>query len=181
VIILFITALVFFLLVVFDQGVKFLASYIDPNNPIVLGNFVKFTYKENPGAAFGLASEYGWVLVVVSAIATIILGGLAIKNDWKHGKFNAIGVTMAFAGCVGNLIDRIIMLTPERGGVIDMISFGPWNWFVSLFGQGENTFNVADVLLIFGLIMVIIDYLFFYDKRARKYGYHSKRSKSRKS
>lgn len=174
----YITALIFVLLVLIDQVVKYLATYIDPNHPIQIGNFVKFTYLENPGAAFGLGADFGWILVVISSIATIILGYLAMKNDWKHGKFGAFAMTMAFAGCFGNLIDRVIMLTPLRNGVVDMISFGPWNWLLSLFGQGENTFNVADVFLIFGLLMVIIDYLFFYDKRARKYGYHSKRNKS---
>jgi signal peptidase II len=174
-----ITAILFLILVVADQVSKYFAlTMLDPENPIEIGSFVKFQLLPNKGAAFGLLENHPWVLVVISGVATILLGYLAMRNDWKHGKFNAIGTTMAFAGCVGNLIDRALTLVGARGGVIDMIYFGPWNWFLGLFGGGENTFNVADVLLVFGLIILIIDYLFLYDKRARKYGYYSKRKKS---
>jgi len=174
-----ITAILFLILVIGDQVSKYFAMMIDENNPIVWGNVVTFTIKYNKGAAFGLGDNATWVLVVISGVATILLGYLAMRNDWKHGKFNAIGTTMAFAGCVGNLIDRVLTLIGLRVGVVDMISFAPWNWFIGLFRSGEtNTFNVADVLLVFGLIMLIIDYLFLYDKRARKYGYYSKRKKS---
>lgn len=169
-----ITALVFVVLLFADQITKFFAVEMGEKT-ITWGSFLKIHLEYNKGAAFGLGSGFIWVLVVISAVATIVLGYVAIKNDWKHGKFGAIGVSMAFAGALGNLIDRFLTLIGLREGVVDMITLGPWNWICSLFGAGENTFNLADVFLVIGLIILVIDMLFFYDKRARKYGYHSKR------
>ena len=169
-----ITALILLVLLLADQFTKYLAVEMGTNT-IEWGSFLKLHLEYNKGAAFGLGEDYGWVLVVISAVASILLGYIAMKNDWKHGKLGAIGVTMALAGALGNLIDRSLMLMGIREGVVDMITFGPWQWIVNLFGAGENTFNLADVLLIFGLIFLVIDILFLYDKRARKYGYHSKR------
>ena len=169
-----ITAILLAVLLLADQVSKYFAVEMG-SNTIEWGNFLQIHLKYNKGAAFSLFDNFPWGLVIISAVASIILGYVAMKNDWKHGKFGAIGVTMAFAGAVGNLIDRLLMVIGLREGVVDMITFGPWQWFVNLFGAGENTFNIADVLLIFGLIILVIDLLFLYDKRARKYGYHSKR------
>lgn len=173
-----ITAILMLLLLLLDQGTKHLTIFLANRNmlPFELGSFLKIHLAYNDGAAFGLGSEFGWLLVLISFIATIMLGYLCMRNDWAHGKFGALGTTMAFAGCVGNLIDRVLMVANQRAGVVDMITFGPWDWFLRLFAKDStNTFNVADLLLVFGLIMLIIDYLFLYDKRARKYGYYSKR------
>ena len=168
-----ITGILAFILLLIDQLTKYFTLVYKPVN--YNAGIATINYVENPGAAFGLGAEYTWVLVLISGVATILLGYWMLKNDWKHGKFGALGATLAFSGCVGNLIDRVLMLFGERGGVIDMVVFKPWNWFLSLFHAGENTFNAADVFLVFGLIMVAIDILFLYDKRARKYGYYSKK------
>lgn len=169
-----ITAILLAVLLVADQVSKYFAVEMG-SNTIEWGNFLQIHLKYNKGAAFSLFDNFPWGLVIISAVASIILGYIAMKNDWKHGKFGAIGVSMAFAGALGNLIDRFLTLIGLREGVVDMITLGPWNWICSLFGAGENTFNLADVFLVIGLIILVIDMLFFYDKRARKYGYHSKR------
>lgn len=169
-----ITALVFIVLVTLDQLSKYLVIG-HSGTMTVIPNVLEIKYVTNSGAAFGLGSEYTWILALVSAIAVVILFIVAYKNDWKHGWFGALGVTMANAGAFGNLIDRFLTTIGVREGVIDMIS---WKWFdafLGLFGGGSNVFNVADVFLIVGLIMLAIDYLFFYERRVRKYGFKDTR------
>lgn len=169
-----ITALIFVILVLFDQLTKHFAS-LQTSEVVVIPNVLSSKYSLNSGAAFGMGSNMTWLWVVVSLVATILLAYVAYKNDWKHGKFGAIGVTMAFAGAFGNLIDRFLTLINVRGGVIDMISFKWFDWFLGLFGGSSNVFNVADVLLIIGLIFFAIDAIFLYERRVRKYGIKNRR------
>ena len=89
-----------------------------------------------------------------------------MKNDWKNKKIKSIGLTLAFAGCFGNLIDRFICITPlkeYREGVVDMISFGPLNSISQLISKTDfPIFNLADAFLVVGLILYAI-YLLFLD------------------
>lgn len=174
-----ITALVLFFVIMLDQVSKYLVEMSGPDGHIIfkLEKFLTIEVSHNTGAAFGMGSGYTWIFVIISFVATIFLGYLATRIDWKHGKFSAIMLTLAFGGCIGNLIDRtIVCIWPNiREGVVDMISFYPFDWFMHLFGVGGSIFNLADAFLIVGLIGFCIDYLFFYEKRARKYGYKNYR------
>ena len=97
-----ITAILLAVLLITDQVSKYFAVEMG-SNTIEWGNFLQIHLKYNKGAAFSLFDNFPWGLVIISAVASIILGYIAMKNDWKHGKFGAIGVTMAFAGAVGNV------------------------------------------------------------------------------
>ena len=170
-----ITALIFAILVILDQLSKHFTMQMGSETVTIIPNVLEVHKSYNPGAAFGLGGEYTWIWAIVSAIATLVLFVVCYKNDWKHGKFGAIGVTMATAGAFGNFIDRLLTTTGLREGVVDMIS---WKWFdafLGLFGGSSNVFNVADAFLIVGLIMLAIDYLFFYERRVRKYGFKDRR------
>lgn len=172
-----ITALIFAILVVLDQLSKYFMAQDMTKTATLIPNVLYVEGSYNKGAAFGLGSngELIWLWVIISFVASILLFFVAYKNDWRHGKFGAIGVTMALAGAVGNLIDRFFAMIGIREGVVDMISFKWFDAFLGLFGGGRNIFNVADVLLVVGLIMLAIDYLFFYERRVRKYGLQDRR------
>ena len=64
-----------------------------------------------------------------------------------------MGVALIIAGAFGNLIDRIFL-----GEVIDFLDFmiGDFHWYV---------FNFADSYVTIGMIMVLIDNIFFEKKR----------------
>lgn len=174
-----ITAFLFFVVIFVDQLTKYLIETAGPDGTVIfsIDKFLTIEVAHNTGAAFGMGAGYTWIFLVISLIATIFLGYLAFKIDWKHGKFSGFMLCLAFGGCVGNLIDRTIVtfLPTLRAGVVDMISFYPFDWFMGLFGVSGSIFNLADAFLIIGLIGYAIDIIFFYDKRARKYGYKNHR------
>jgi signal peptidase II len=102
----------------------------------------------------------------------LFLGWYSYKNNWKTQKTLSLGVTLAFAGCVGNLIDRLISIIPPlaegREGVVDMISLEPLNALSRLIsGSDFPVFNLADSFLVVGVILIAIDMLFFEEKRKK--------------
>lgn len=168
-----ITLIVFFILFFLDQLTKYLSVETLTDTPkVLINNFLSVRLEYNPGAAWSMGSDSTWVLVLISTIASIFLFWVCSKNDWKRAKFQAISITMAAAGCVANLFDRIITMIPScnRDGVVDMIVFKPFDWICELFNLGTTVFNVADAFLVVGLILYAIDYLFFAERRKDKYG-----------
>ena len=166
------------LIVVFllsDQVTKYLAeTLINEFQTIEAIPYVlDLTLVYNKGAAWGFLSNNTWVLVIISFIGMIALGWFAYQNDWKTKKIYSLGITMAFAGCVGNLIDRFMSIVPAlakiRPGVVDMISLEPLNALSRLFsGSDFPVFNVADSFLVVGVILISIDIIFFEEKRNKK-------------
>ncbi len=167
-----ITCLLFAVLVIGDQLLKWITQKEAFYNFVVIKigsyDFLTFDYHLNTGMAWSLLSDATWVLVIISLVASIVLGYFCLKNDWKNKKLRATAMTLAFAGCVGNLIDRFICITPlkeYRGGVVDMISFGPLNSLSQLFTKSDfPIFNLADAFLVVGLILLAIYLLFFEGK-----------------
>lgn len=167
-----VTCLLFAILVILDQLTKWITQKEAFSNFVAIKfgdyKFLTLDYKLNTGMAWSLLSDSTWILVIISLVASILLGYLAIRNDWKHHKLRAIGVTLSFAGCFGNLIDRFICITPlkeYRAGVVDMISFGPLDSISeALFKSSFPIFNLADAFLVIGLILYAIYLLFFEGK-----------------
>ena len=50
-----------------------------------------------------------------------------------------------------------------------MITWTWWDWLCERFGGSANVFNLADFFLIFGVILFIVDYIFFRDRKLKKY------------
>ena len=167
-----ITCLLFAILVILDQLLKWITQKQAFSDFVLIKfgdyKFITLDYKLNTGMAWSLLSDSTWLLVIISIVASILLGFLCIRNNWKNNKLRSLGITMAFAGCVGNLIDRVICITPlkeYRAGVVDMISFGPLNSISNLlFKSNFPIFNLADAFLVIGLILYIIYLLFFEGK-----------------
>lgn len=182
-----ITCLLLFILYMADQLTKYLVqkmiacpdcSVIEkyasgtPKSVEAIPNFLTITHEHNKGMAWSMLDNSTWILVIISAVASIFLIYFCLKNDWKKAKIQSLGLTMALAGCLGNLYDRAITISPlwqGRDGVVDMISFGPLNWISNLFGNGDfPTFNLADVFLVVGLILFAVDLIFFAEKREKR-------------
>lgn len=158
-----------------DQVTKFLAETLIKEFRTIeaIPHVLDLTLVYNKGAAWGFLSNNTWILVIISILGSILLGWYAYKNDWKKKKILSLGVTMAFAGCVGNLIDRFMSVIPSlakiRPGVVDMISFEPLNALSRLFtGYDFPVFNVADAFLVVGVILISIDIIFFEEKRNKE-------------
>jgi len=109
----------------------------------VLGDFLHWTYVENPGIAFGIRLGDGTVFTVLSLLAS--LGILVyLITHWHDPKGVRIGLGLILSGAFGNLIDRICY-----GKVVDFIemSVGKYSWPV---------YNVADAAVVIGMGILLI-------------------------
>lgn len=171
----YITATIILILIFIDQLSKYLSQLflVLDVEKVVINNFFSLTLEYNTGAAWSMGNDATWVLVIISLLGCVILGFLTFKNNWKVAKFKSAALCMAFAGCAGNLFDRIITITPlseARPGVVDMITFKPFDWLCQALHLGVTVFNVADIYLVVGLILFAIDLIFIDDRRKKKYG-----------
>ena len=128
---------------VIDLDKKFLGS------EIFSSNFLNIYLVWNEGIAFGLLSFnktifYNALTFLILIIILIIFFMLSKSNGIK--KFSLM---MILGGAIGNVYDRIFY-----GAVPDFIDFHIENfhWFI---------FNVADIFITFGVIMLIYHEVFF--------------------
>lgn len=125
-----------------------------------LPGFINFVFVKNTGAAWGMLAGRPIFLIVVSIIVLslyIWFYILQVKRQ-KEKTSIVLGLSVGFiaGGCIGNLVDRIFL-----GYVRDFINFQFFNFPV---------FNVADVSLTIGIILLLIYFVFIYlnEEKARK-------------
>jgi signal peptidase II len=111
-------------------------SSLQDREPIrVLGDFLKFTYATNPGAAFNFATNATVVLSSLKlCVAAFIIYYMSksVETRW------AIGLALLFGGVVGNLFDRATREPGNwQGEVIDWIQVPNW-----------PVFNIADSAIV---------------------------------
>ncbi len=118
----------------------------------IINNIFHLTYVENRGAAFGMLQNNQMIFVVTASIASIFgLYDLCTKKIHIVGK---IGIMLLISGAIGNLIDRL-----RLGFVVDFLDFRIiWQY----------VFNIADVFVVVGTILVCIYILFFESKEKVK-------------
>lgn len=109
----------------------------------VLGEFLKFSFVRNPGAAFSFGTGITWVFTVISTavtIAVLLISRTVTNRPW------AIALGGLLGGAVGNLIDRIFR-SPEvlQGHVVDFISL-----------PNYPMFNVSDSAVVLSAISMVI-------------------------
>ena len=128
----------------FDQ----LTKYIIKNNYISLINkdliLFSIDYVKNFGAAFNLLSGSRIFLSTVSLLITIILLFI-ILNKKNTCIIELLAFSFILGGTIGNGFDRI-----TKGYVIDFINLNFINFAV---------FNIADLSINIGLILIIYSYI----------------------
>jgi signal peptidase II len=151
------------IIVVLDQITKLLIkSSMTLNQSIpVLGDFLRFTYIENTGMAFGIQFGEKTFFTLFAIIASILILFYLFKMKGEH--FLArLSVAMILGGAIGNLVDRVI-----RGGVVDFIDGEffdihiPSFKFLSLTFPGYDmerwpVYNIADMAVTAGMIVLLI-------------------------
>ncbi|MDE5714859.1 MAG: signal peptidase II [Anaeroplasmataceae bacterium] len=161
--------LAFFL--VGDQLTKWLAeSFIQEQHvKTLIPHVLDTTLTYNTGAAWSMLDDATWLLALVSLIASGVMIYFISKNNWKKKKCYSIALTLMLAGTFGNFIDRVLALFHVRDGVVDMIIFVPLDrLWEKITNSGFPIFNVADMCLVFGIVFLMVDVLFFQEKRAVK-------------
>lgn len=138
-------SIMIFLIVVFDQLTKYLATANLKSGKIIsfIPNFVQFRYTENTGMAFSMFSGARWIFVAVTAVvcicALLYLFTNKCNNLWVYWSLGVI-----VSGGIGNLIDRILY-----GYVVD---------FIEPIFMDFAVFNIADCAVTLGAV-VLIGYL----------------------
>ena len=140
-------------LVLLDQYTKYIAlTQLKPiYNVTFIEGFMDFTFVENRGAAFGMLNGARWFFVIVTVLITVgIIYYVAKKipkdagREYKALKFSLM---LILAGAWGNVYDRIF-----RGYVVDFFEFTFFKYPV---------FNVADIYVVCGAILMSVVVLFF--------------------
>lgn len=114
----------------------------------VIGDFLRFTYAENKGAAFSILQGQRVFFVIATITMLFVLAYIYFKNK-NITKMSRLSIAMIASGAIGNFIDRI-----RFGYVVDFIDVR--------FGSFYNfpIFNIADSFVVCGTILMIILILF---------------------
>lgn len=131
----------------------------------VLGDFFKITYVENSGAAFGIQLGNTKLFFALSIIAALLVVYYLIRIRHKNW-LPQLALAFIAGGAVGNLIDRFAF-----GKVVDFLDvefidiyIPSFNFIGITFSEYSMTrwptFNIADVAITCGMIIIIF-YLVF--------------------
>jgi signal peptidase II len=158
--------LISIIVIVIDQLSKYFVRLQIPlyHSIEILGDYFRLTHVSNEGAAFSLSlGDYSrWIFITLTFILIVVFIYLIIKQP----KFQKFYYSLILGGAVGNLIDRVIF-----GKVTDFLdSLYPripseWNWFYSF--DRWPIFNVADSMIVIGMILFAIDAIIL-DKKRKK-------------
>ena len=137
-----------------DQIVKYIVSY-NNLNVWIIRRFLGFIYTKNTGIAFSLFSGNRLFIITFSIILIAILIGI-IKHDYLDKKIDNKLLNIAYGillgGILGNLIDRIV-----RGYVVDFVSLKIFKYYFPIF-------NLADICITIGIVIILIDIVKLKDK-----------------
>lgn len=130
------------------------ASGMELNSSItVIPGVFDLTYIINRGAAWGILADKQTLLSVFTFLVLAALVFYVIKKHRSIGKLEIISIAMIVGGGIGNLIGRVF-----DGYVVDFIDLR----FVSFF----NIFNIADIGITVGCLLLVISVLFTGNKKA---------------
>jgi len=144
------------LIVLLDQLTKQLAvGYLRDNHGSIalVGDWLKLTYTENSGIAFGVTLGSQYVLV---AMTVLILFALLLFVYFSKNRAPVFLTTfgLILGGGIGNLIDRATV-----GRVVDFIHFDLYQGY--LFGTWTSlwpVFNLADSAITVGACILVFRY-----------------------
>ncbi len=113
----------------------------------IIDNFFYFTYAHNTGVAWGMLAGHLWLFIIVALVSAVlmIVFFMRTRSDEVLTRF---GLVLTFAGMAGNLIDRMVF-----GYVRDFID-------VVIFNYNFPIFNVADMAVVIGVALIIIEIVF---------------------
>ena len=143
----YINIIIVFFVFIADRISKIYVIYLDKEaafQELFTSKFLNINLIWNEGIAFGLFSfsqnylyDFFTLIIIIMIIIILIM---IIKNDGLKKYF----LSMVFGGALGNLYDRIFFKA-----VPDFIDFHIENfhWFI---------FNIADIFITLGVIMLIL-------------------------
>lgn len=151
-----------------DLVSKYLIELYLPNigdSASFLPGFINFVVVHNNGAAWNSFAGMQVLLIILTSLVLalfIVFFALRYKrNGEKTSKLLAVAFGFVVGSSLGNLFDRIAF-----GYVRDFLNFE----FMSF-----PVFNLADTFVCIGMILLVIYFIFFFDKEGK-----SKKEKNKK-
>ena len=119
----------------------------------IISGVISIFSTHNTGAAWSILSQHIWLLIVISIIFILVM---LVANYLFKGKtiLYTIAMGLILGGAICNLFDRIIY-----GYVRDFISLDFMNFPI---------FNVADIAITVGVILLCCFFLFQNNKTSKK-------------
>ncbi len=129
---------------VVDQISKWsVSAYMDIGQKVpLIPGVIQLTSIRNRGAAFGILQNQRLLFLLVTII--VLIGIIFyLRKIYRGQKFLAYALALIFGGALGNFVDRAL-----HGEVVDMLELTFIHYPV---------FNMADVFITSGVVMVLID------------------------
>jgi len=134
----------------------------------VLGEWLKLTFTENPGMAFGIEFGPPAMITIFSLIATVLIIAYLYKVGGMYKPYR-YSLSFVLGGAFGNIIDRVFygkILYDDPlflGKVVDFIHVNVWRGIVPegvpfLGGKYLALFpiwNVADMAIVLGVVGIL--------------------------
>ncbi|MEL6669473.1 MAG: signal peptidase II [Bacteroidota bacterium] len=112
-----------------------------------LGGLFNLTYVENRGAFLSLGNDLapGLRMVLLNVLPALLLIGMLayILRNRSLDRLQVIGLSSIVGGGLSNIVDRI-----AQGYVVDFMH-------MKGFGLQTGIFNVADLAIVFGMILIL--------------------------
>lgn len=130
----------------------------------IIDNLFRLTYIENPGMAFGMEIGSKPIRSVFTIFASILIIYFIYKNR-KESFYLRFSLALILGGAIGNLLDRIfhgVIYGTDKllsGNVVDFFQINIPD--IKIFGKvfySWPIFNVADIAITAGFILIIIGY-----------------------
>lgn len=143
--------IIVFLSIIADQLTKIWAAETLTNTVLpVIPGVLNFHFTQNTGAAFGMLGSLTPILAAVSGGLAVGMSIFLAKTRKTSSLLYRIALSLIIGGAIGNFIDRVF-----AGSVVDFIEFDFVNFAI---------FNVADICVTIGAVLLGVYLLFFYDK-----------------
>lgn len=138
------TYIIAVLILIIDQVSKSLIEIFFKLNEsvMVIKDFFYITVVHNTGGAWSIFSNHSYLFIIASIVAIVLL--IKFMFGFKNNLRNSIAFASLFGGIFSNLADRLFL-----GYVRDFLDF-------KIFGYDYPIFNIADIAIVIGVILLII-------------------------
>lgn len=152
----------------------------------VVGEWLRFTFTENPGMAFGITAGPREVMTVFSIVVTVLVLGYLYSVRSGYTPY-LVGLALIFGGAVGNIIDRVFYAKLLgygdffAGKVVDFIHVDLWRGYLPdalpiVGGHYTALFpiwNVADMAIVIGVVGIM-----FFQRRFHRRAFEEDEAKA---
>ena len=128
---------------------------IDQVSKIIVQNVGTINIEQNTYSTFSTDSNSAMMYIVTNLIIIVIITRFMLSQNQFIDKVLKVFLSFIIAGGISNLIDRIV-----RGYVLEWINISKIDWL--------PMFNIADILVLVGWILVVGKFTYFTAKELRR-------------